>query len=50
VTPHLQIDTSSLPGALIARPLGDVDLAVAPLVEDAVMKAAVGSYGHRRPG
>jgi anti-anti-sigma factor len=39
VNAHLQIDLDGLPGALIARPRGDVDMAVAPTIERAVLDA-----------
>jgi anti-sigma B factor antagonist len=39
VTVDLEIDRDALPGRLIARPRGDIDMAVAPDIELAVIAA-----------
>jgi anti-anti-sigma factor len=39
VNADLQLDLEGLPGVLVARPLGDVDMAVAPGVERDVLDA-----------
>jgi anti-anti-sigma factor len=41
---QLEFDTGALPSALIARPLGDIDMAVTPGLQDEVL-AAVGEHG-----
>jgi anti-sigma B factor antagonist len=39
VTADLELDRDGLPGVLIARPRGDIDMAVAPDIERAVIEA-----------
>ena len=41
---QIEFDTGSLPSALIARPSGDVDMAVTPALQ-AELLAAVGEHG-----
>jgi anti-anti-sigma factor len=39
VSADLQLDLEGLPGALVARPQGDIDMAVAPEIERTVIDA-----------
>ena len=41
---QIEFDTGSLPSALVARPTGDVDMAVTPALQDELL-AAVGEHG-----
>ena len=41
---QIEFDTGALPSALIARPSGDVDMAVTPAMQEALL-AAVGEHG-----
>lgn len=39
MTPQLEIDTAPLPAALVARPVGDIDMAVTQAIGDGVLEA-----------
>ncbi len=39
MTHHLELDTDGLPEALVARPLGDVDMAAVPELQAAMLAA-----------
>ena len=39
MTPQLEIDTDPLPAAIVARPVGDIDMAVTPEIGDGVLEA-----------